>query len=48
MIKRSTILVMQIMVIISFLGVTSSIPEEGMYPLSEIHKVDLVKARIKN
>jgi hypothetical protein len=32
---------------ITFLGMTNSVPEEGMYPLSEIHKVDLVKAGLK-
>ena len=47
MIKRSTRLFVQIMFIISFLGATNSVPEEGMYPLSEIHKVDLVKAGLK-
>ena len=29
------------------LGLIPSVPEEGMYPLSEIHKVDLVKAGLK-
>lgn len=36
-----------IIFIISFFGMTNSIPEEGMYPLSEIHKIDLVKAGLK-
>lgn len=33
--------------IIAFFGMRPSIPEEGMYPLSEIHKIDLVKAGLK-
>jgi hypothetical protein len=30
-----------------FLGMIPSSPDEGMYPLSEIHKLDLVKAGLK-
>ena len=30
-----------------FLGMFPAAPEEGMYPLSEIHKIDLVKAGLK-
>ncbi|MEE9432204.1 MAG: S46 family peptidase [Melioribacteraceae bacterium] len=30
-----------------FIGMTLLAPEEGMYPLSEIHKIDLVKAGLK-
>ena len=29
------------------LGMVPASPEEGMFPLSEIHKVDLVKAGLK-
>lgn len=36
-----------ISVVILFTGTTSLIPEEGMYPLSEIHNIDLVKAGLK-
>ncbi len=32
---------------ITLFGMRPSIPEEGMYPLSEIHKIDLVKAGLK-
>lgn len=31
----------------TFFGMRPSVPEEGMYPLSEIHKIDLVKAGLK-
>ncbi|PID56966.1 MAG: dipeptidyl-peptidase 7 [Ignavibacteriae bacterium] len=34
-------------VFILFLGMKLSAPQEGMYPLSEIHKIDLVKAGLK-
>lgn len=47
MTKRSTKLLIQAMFIFSFFGAMNSVPEEGMYPLSEIHKVDLVKAGLK-
>ena len=47
MIKRKTnILFLSIFVLLSW-GMRPAIPEEGMYPLSEIHKIDLVKAGLK-
>ena len=30
-----------------FLGTSSFLPEEGMYPLSEIHKLNLIEAGLK-
>ena len=36
-----------LIIIVSFLGLSSPVIEEGMYPLSEIHKVNLVKAGLK-
>ncbi len=47
MTKRYSRFVLQVLFMITFLGMTNSVPEEGMYPLSEIHKVDLVKAGLK-
>lgn len=47
--KLNRIVFQSILIIVfSFLlGMIPSSPEEGMYPLSEIHKVDLVKAGLK-
>ncbi|MFZ1290945.1 MAG: S46 family peptidase [Melioribacteraceae bacterium] len=44
--KYSTVLLTSILFLI-LTGMFSSIPEEGMFPLSEIHKIDLVKAGLK-
>ena len=45
--KRFSKIVFLTSVFIFLVGMRPGIPEEGMYPLSEIHKIDLVKAGLK-
>jgi len=45
--KKYSSQILLLVVSFFFLGMTLSEPEEGMYPLSEIHKIDLVKAGLK-
>jgi hypothetical protein len=45
--KRFSKIVFLAAFIILLVGMRPGIPEEGMYPLSEIHKIDLVKAGLK-
>ncbi|MCP5063060.1 MAG: S46 family peptidase [Ignavibacteriae bacterium] len=45
--KKYSSQILLLVVSFFFLGMTLSAPEEGMYPLSEIHKIDLVKAGLK-
>ncbi len=45
--KRFSKIVFLATFIILLVGMRPGIPDEGMYPLSEIHKIDLVKAGLK-
>lgn len=47
MFKRYASILIIISISLSFFGMMSSSPEEGMYPLSEIQNIDLVKAGLK-
>ncbi|MCX7876121.1 MAG: S46 family peptidase [Melioribacteraceae bacterium] len=47
LLKKSVLVISVITISSIFLGMISSSPDEGMYPLSEIQKVDLVKAGLK-
>ncbi len=46
-IKKAVLFLIALITLSIFLGMISSSPDEGMYPLSEIQKVDLVKAGLK-
>ncbi len=45
--KRYSKIVLLTAFILLLAGMRPGVPEEGMYPLSEIHKIDLVKAGLK-
>lgn len=45
--KKNSIRLIIVFFALMFIGMRPSTPEEGMYPLSEIHKLDLVSAGLK-
>ena len=45
--KKFSKIVLLTSILFFLVGMRPGIPEEGMYPLSEIHKIDLVKAGLK-
>ncbi len=45
--KKNSIIILLILSTYFLLGMLPALPEEGMYPLSEIHKINLTKAGLK-